>query len=131
MTKSSDHERAYDPEDLSGLFLERANAGDVDGVVALYEVEAVLVGAAGQQMTGIMAIRRYYQQLFAGGPTLNGETQPALRSGDLALTSTRFTITAIGIDGQPTMIRTATVEVARHQPDGTWLWVIDHPNILA
>ena len=25
------------PEDLDRLFLERANAGDVDGVVALYE----------------------------------------------------------------------------------------------
>ena len=24
----------------------------------------------------------------------------------------------------------ATVEVARRQPDGTWLWVLDQPNIL-
>jgi hypothetical protein len=24
----------------------------------------------------------------------------------------------------------ATVEVARRQPDGTWRWVIDNPNIL-
>lgn len=40
-----------------------------------------------------------------------------LRSGDLALTSTRL---ANG---------TVTVEVARRQPDGTWLWVIDQPNV--
>jgi hypothetical protein len=26
--------------------------------------------------------------------------------------------------------RGATVEVARRQPDGTWLWVLDQPNIL-
>lgn len=37
--------------------------------------------------------------------------------GDLALTSARFD------DGA------ATVEVARRQPDGTWLFVIDQPNI--
>jgi hypothetical protein len=30
------------PEDLSDLFLQRASAGDVEAVVALYEPEAVL-----------------------------------------------------------------------------------------
>jgi ketosteroid isomerase-like protein len=35
-------ERALQPEDLDRLFLERANAGDVDGVVDLYEPDAVL-----------------------------------------------------------------------------------------
>jgi len=24
----------------------------------------------------------------------------------------------------------ATVEVARRQPDGTWLWLIDQPSVL-
>ena len=37
---------------------------------------------------------------------------------DLALTSTLL------VGGG------ATVEVARRQPDGTWLWVIDQPNVL-
>jgi hypothetical protein len=36
-----DAERALAPEDLDRLFLERANAGDVDGVVALYEADAL------------------------------------------------------------------------------------------
>jgi hypothetical protein len=35
-------ERAGEPEDLGRMFLERASAGDVDGVVALYEPTAVL-----------------------------------------------------------------------------------------
>lgn len=56
-------------------------------------------------------------RFLAGSPKLSGESQPALRSGDLALTSTRF-------DGG------ATAEVARRQPDGTWLWVIDQPRIF-
>ena len=33
---------AAQPEDLGTLFLERANAGDVEGLVALYEPGAVL-----------------------------------------------------------------------------------------
>ena len=44
------HEPAKRPEDLSDFFLERANAGDVEGVVALYEPEAVLAFPAGRRL---------------------------------------------------------------------------------
>jgi len=115
-------EQAKRPEDLSRLFLERANAGDVEGVVALYEPEALLVGQDGEMLIGTEAIRRFYQQLLASRPTFSGETQPSLQRGDLALTSTRFTA-ATG--------RAATAEVARRQPNGTWLWAIDKPNVVA
>ena len=131
MENDEQRERAAQPEDLGRLFLERANAGDVDGVVALYESGAVLAGPAGQVMSGTQAIRERYQQLLSGRPTFKGETQAAVRNGDLALTSTRFSTTVAGSDGQPTMQRTATVEVARLQPDGAWLWTIDQPNVLA
>lgn len=131
MGRNSEREPANAPEDLSRLFLERANAGDVDGVVALYEPEAVLVDPAGQRMMGSEAIRRFYERLFAERSTFVGDTQAALRRGELALTSTRFSTKVVGPDGRSTTLPTATVEVARRQLDGTWLWVIDQPNILA
>jgi ketosteroid isomerase-like protein len=119
MRGNGDRERAAQPEDLSRLFLERANAGDVDGLVALYEPDAVLASPPGQVTSGTQAIRQVYQRLLADRPRFAaGEQQPALHFGDLALTSTRL------VGGG------ATVEVARRQPDGTWLWVIDQPNIL-
>ena len=40
-------EVAHDPEDLARLFLARANAGDAEGLAALYEPDAVLVGPDG------------------------------------------------------------------------------------
>jgi hypothetical protein len=43
--------------------------------------------------------------------------RPTLRAGDLAVTS------SVLRDG------TVTVEVVRRQRDGTWLWVIDQPNV--
>ena len=46
-----------------------------------------------------------------------GVQRPALRRSDLALTSSRL------VNGQ------VAVEVARQQPDGTWLWAIDQPAI--
>lgn len=131
MSQSENRARATQPEDLNRFFLERANAGDVEGVIALYEPEAVLVGPGKQSIIGTQALRQTYTQLFASKPTFAGETQAAIRNGDLALTSTRFTISSPGPDGKLMPVKTATTELARRQPDGTWLWVIDQPNILA
>jgi ketosteroid isomerase-like protein len=110
-------QRALQPEDLDRLFLERANTGDVDGVVALYEPGAVLTLAPGRLAVGTEAIRLFYTELLASPPRFTGVIRPALRNGDIAITST-------------TRPGNATVEVARRQPDGTWLWMIDQPNVL-
>jgi ketosteroid isomerase-like protein len=113
------HEPALEPEDLARFFTERANAGDVDGLVALYEPDAVLAFPGGRITVGADAIRRVYAELLAPRPTFQpGQQRPALRNGDLALTSSRLA------NGN------VTVEVAHRQPDGTWLWVLDQPNIL-
>jgi ketosteroid isomerase-like protein len=106
------------PEDLGRLFLELANAGDVDGLVGLYEPAAVLAFPPGQLTAGHEAIREAYAKVLASRPSFTGEPQPALANGDWALTSTRLP------DGG------ATAEVAHRQPDGTWRWLIDQPRIL-
>lgn len=117
MSNVSGPEPAAEPEDLGRLFLERASAGDLDGVVALYEPEAVLESPPGNVSTGAEAIRRVYQALLADDPQFSGDVCPALHYGDLALTSTRF-------QGG------ATAEIARCQDDGTWLWIADQPNVV-
>jgi ketosteroid isomerase-like protein len=117
MPDDRDQEAAARPEDLAWLFLQRASAGDVDGVVALYEPGAVLASPAGGLATGVIEIRKVYQELLAGRPQFTGDVQPALVHGDLALTSTRFP-------------GGATAEIARRQPDGTWRWIADQPNVV-
>jgi ketosteroid isomerase-like protein len=108
--------RAAEPEDLGRLFLERANAGDVDGVAALYETDAVVATVGGELVTGSEAIRRMYEALLANPPQFAGDVRPALLRGDLALTSTLFP-------------GGATAEIVRRQSDGTWLWVVAQPNV--
>jgi ketosteroid isomerase-like protein len=111
-------EPALEPEDLARYFVVRANAGDVDGLVALYEPDAVLAGSQGQVIIGTEAIRDFYAGLLANQPTFAaGEQRPALRHGKLALTSSRL------VNG------IVTAEVGRQQADGTWLWAIDQPAI--
>jgi ketosteroid isomerase-like protein len=116
---SHEHASAIAPEDLERLYVERVNAGDVDGLVALFEPDAVIAFAPGETATGSQAIRQLFHDLVASGVTLTFRgQQPTLRVDDLALTSTRLQ----GGD--------ATVEIARRQPDGTWRWVIDQWSVL-
>ena len=56
---------ATGPEDLSRFFVERANSGDVEGLAALYEPDAVLALPSGEVARGSDAIRKAYEQLLA------------------------------------------------------------------
>jgi len=109
---------AQDPQDLERLWISRQKAGDVEGMVALYEPNAVLDHGGGQLAVGRDSIREFLAGLVAAGRKFElGDQQAAMISGDLALTSTRAS------NG------TVTAEVARRQSDGTWLWVIDRFSI--
>jgi ketosteroid isomerase-like protein len=103
-----------DPQDLERLLVTRQRAGDVEGMMALYEPQAVVDCGDGTVLRGTDAIRAYFAGTVAAGRKFSfGAQRPSLIGGDLALTSTRLP------DG------TVTAEVARRQADGTWRWVID------
>src|SRR5580698_6088992 len=88
-TTVPDHARALKPEDLSRLFVERANAGDAAGIAALYEEHAVMAYPPGQVTEGRDAIRALWENVVAKGPHFELESPlPTLMSGDIALTST-------------------------------------------
>jgi hypothetical protein len=108
------HDPANEPNDLERLFVARANAGDVEGLVALYEVNAMIACGDGEIVRGHEQIRQFFIRFLVGRPQLAPSIQaPALRCADLALTSSR-----VGSGD-------VTAEIARRQPDGTWLWVVD------
>ena len=49
--------KAMTPEAISKLFVERANAGDADGLAELYEEDSVLAYPPGRTTVGRAAIR--------------------------------------------------------------------------
>lgn len=111
-------EIAERPEDLPRLLVERLIARDADGLALLYEEDAVMALPGGEIASGRTAIGKAFRAFLETVPFVEpGAQAPVLRSGDLAITSTRLP------DG------TITVEVARQQSDGSWLWVIDHPAL--
>jgi ketosteroid isomerase-like protein len=111
--------RATEPEDVTRLVVERLSAGDTAGVAALYEPEAVLAYPADRPTTGREAIRAIYQQMADAGVKFAIESPlPTVRFEDLALTSTR--------SADNTGVR---VQVLRRQSDGSWLRIIDRPEV--
>jgi uncharacterized protein (TIGR02246 family) len=113
-------EKAQKPEDLTRLFVERANDGDAAGIAALYEEDAVMAYPPGARTVGRDAIRALWDKVLANAPHFEQETPlPTLISGDIALTST-----------PPRDGAGARAQVVRRQSDGTWLRLLDQPEFV-
>ena len=111
---SNMYHAARDPQELEPFFVSRQRAGDVDGMMALYEPDAVVDPGDGQLLRGKEAIRVFFKEVVASGKKYDyGKQRPGLVCGDLAMTCMRSPGGNV------------TTEVARRQPDGSWLWVID------
>ncbi|MGW5214874.1 YybH family protein [Streptomyces sp. NPDC004051] len=114
----SENEKAMEPEDLTRLFVERANAGDAAGLAALYEEDAVMAYPPGSTTVGREAIRHLWEKVLADAPHFEPENPlPTLVCGDIALTAT-----------PPKDGSGARAQVVRRQADGSWLRLIDQPE---
>jgi ketosteroid isomerase-like protein len=114
----STRQKALKPEDLTRLFVERANEGDAAGLAELYEEKAVMAYPPGLLTVGRDAIRELWEKLLARPARFEPETPlPTLVSGDIALTST-----------PPKDGAGARAQVVRRQADGTWLRLLDQPE---
>ena len=114
-------DKAMHPEDITRLFVERSNAGDADGVAALYEADAVIAYPPGGQTVGRAAIRDLWATVLEHAPHFKQERPlPTLISGDIALTSTA-----------PKDGAGARAQVVRRQPDGSWLRLLDYPEFVS
>lgn len=118
------------PAETDELFGERVNAVDLDGMIALYEPSATFVAGDGALRVGRDAIREELAGLTAAKPTIDmGEIRVVPLADDLAVLHHDWTATFKDADGQVTEMRGKATEVVRRQADGTWLFLLDDPNM--
>lgn len=112
------------PADLHAALQDAFNRGDANSLVSLYEPGAVLATDHNDLVTGSGPIRQQWASLMELGGHLWLTTRFAIRSGDIALLSNAWTLTA---SDEQVAAAAVSAEVAHRQPDGSWRYVIDAP----
>jgi ketosteroid isomerase-like protein len=64
---------------------------------------------------------------LARKPQIKLDVKKLAETGDIAFTTSKWVLEGTGPDGKPVKMEGQSAEVARRQPDGTWLFVIDNP----
>jgi uncharacterized protein (TIGR02246 family) len=117
-----------DPDELARQFAEHVNSADVDGILRLYEPTATFVAPDGSHATGHLEIRGMLSEMLAAEPRITDVVGIAsVIAGDLALMANRWRMTFGALAGAPA-VTGSSVEVARRQADGGWLYAIDSPT---
>ena len=118
---------ARTPEDCDRLFAARVNAGDVEGVLALYEDRGCFVLRDGVA-TGAAAIRPVIEEMIAAKSRIECRVKRVVRAGEgLALLYNDWRLTVGGDDDLSAERSGRALELVRRQVDGTWRFVIDDP----
>lgn len=116
-----------DPVELQRRFLVCFRSQDLEGLMELYEDDAVFVGQSGEAAAGKDAVREALSSLLAL-PGVEFDYHPTFVShaGDSALMHARWSLDAQGPDGVPIALSGVTIEVAR-QGDCGWRYLFDSP----
>lgn len=115
------------PEQLMRTFATRLNDGDLDGLLALYDSDAVFEPTPGTIVRGHDEIRAALETLIQLRPTLTAEVVQILDSGDIALVVNEWSMIGTAPDGTPVHQSGRSADVVRRQAGGGWLVAVDKP----
>jgi uncharacterized protein (TIGR02246 family) len=117
---------ATTPEEIHRSFEELFNAGDINGLMELYEPNAALIAQPGSVAHGSEQVRAALQGFLALKGRITLDTRLVVSVGDLAYLSNTCSLSGTGPDGNPVALGATTAEVARRQADGAWRYLIDN-----
>jgi uncharacterized protein (TIGR02246 family) len=111
------------PAQVSERLVSLLSEGDLDGIMDLYEEDAVFAEIEGVAR-GPDEIRVAHERFLASGLTLTLQDSLTFEVDDLALVHWSWTVYAR--DGSTA--RGVSAEVLRRQSDGTWKFVLDNSD---
>lgn len=112
---------AKTPEEICGLFQRFMADGDLEGVLSVYDIEAVFLNESCETTKSRDELRQALVPLAAAKTKFEFEIKQVVQAGEIALMHTRWKVSG----AQPMTVH--AVEVARRQNDGTWRWLIGDP----
>lgn len=117
------------PTELLDQFSSCAAAGDVEGLVGLYELDAVFQPGPGAVFRGHDQIRQSLSEFIAISPQISYDgDHNIVEAGEIVLVASHWSMTATAPDGTTVRDGGISADVLRRQADGSWLIVIDQPR---
>lgn len=124
-------------EDWPRAFVERVNAGDLNGAAGLYADEARFVAPSGGTLVGREAIRPVLAELIRQSARLSCRVVRAVTvgavagdgaAGDIAVLYTDFTGERRDAKGVVVPFDSCAIEVLRCEADGGWRLIVGDPQ---
>ena len=115
------------PEEVLASIVTGINAGDLEGLTALYESDAAFAADSGELAHGTHGVRDSLAAFISMNGRLDLEVNHVLEADDLALVVGVWSFEGTGPDGQPVELAAKNADVLRRQADGSWRFVIDNP----
>ncbi len=119
---------SIEPQLWPHRFVERVNAGDLDGAVALYEPDARFVTPSGEMLDGRDRIRAVIAGLIDAETRMECRVVQAVPVGDVAILYTDFRATSVDAAGATVVRDQKAIEVLRRRADGSWGLIVGDPN---
>ena len=118
-TPVTDLDKVYD------AWQDRFNAGDLDGLLALYAADVTYVNPDGVELAGQEATRADYAGLLALKPKIEIGDRKHVVYQNIALTTNHWTLELTDAAGVVQTLTGGGIEVLRNQDGAGWLFIID------
>jgi uncharacterized protein (TIGR02246 family) len=115
------------PAGASEAFVAAINAHDLQGALALYRDDAVLMAPDGQCAQGAEAIRALLEGLLAMRPEMETRIERVIEVGDLAIASETWTMRIRSAEGMINEHGGQSIVLFTRDEDTGWRLLIDAP----
>lgn len=115
------------PEEWPSQFEEKVHAGDLEGVMILYEPVAAFVRDSKEVIVRHEGVRAVLAGLIAKKPRFKSQVQQFVVVDDIAVLYTNFTVT-MGPAEKAQVVKSRAIEILRRQHDSSWKLIVGDPD---
>ncbi|EBA06700.1 YybH family protein [Sagittula stellata] len=122
---SSDTAPVTDIDKVYDAWQDRFNAGDLDGLIALYAEDVTYINPDGAEWIGKAATKADYAELLALKPRIEIGDRIHVVHQDIGLSTNHWTLELTDPEGKVQTLTGGGIEVLRDFGDAGWQFIID------